>query len=141
MSKAISITYDQFAFGLGRQDRLVRKSSHVWHLEYTKSSPEVRSDYRARWMTQYIMGNLDVTQQVAERILSQSREQRTKANQASYLRGSNQFKYHIKRPEALPATSSTTVSKQEDLVEKALALVESLTKAQQAKFFARVSRK
>jgi hypothetical protein len=32
-------------------------------------------------------------------------------------------------------------SAQEDLVEKALALVESLTKAQQQKFFARVSRK
>ena len=33
------------------------------------------------------------------------------------------------------------VSAQEDLVEKALALVESLTKAQQQKFFARVTRK
>jgi hypothetical protein len=140
MSKAITITYDQFAFGLGNQDRLVRDTSLVWHKEYKQASPEVKSDYRARWMTQYIMGNLKVTQPVAERILSQSREQRNKANQASYLRGSNQFKYHIIRPEALPATSGT-VSKQEDLVEKALALVESLTKAQQAKFFARVSRK
>ena len=36
---------------------------------------------------------------------------------------------------------TTKGSAQVDLVEKALALVESLTKAQQAKFFARVSRK
>ena len=40
-----------------------------------------------------------------------------------------------------PSTAKPKVSAQEDLVEKALALVESLSKAQQAKFFARVSRK
>ena len=39
------------------------------------------------------------------------------------------------------STPKPKVSAQEDLVEKALALVESLSKAQQAKFFARVSRK
>jgi hypothetical protein len=39
------------------------------------------------------------------------------------------------------STPKPKVSAQEDLVEKALALVESLTKAQQAKFFSRVSRK
>ena len=39
------------------------------------------------------------------------------------------------------STPKPKVSAQEDLVEKALALVESLSKAQQAKFFARVTRK
>jgi hypothetical protein len=37
--------------------------------------------------------------------------------------------------------TSSKVSKQIDKVEQALALVESLSKAEQAKFFARVSRK
>ena len=39
------------------------------------------------------------------------------------------------------STPKPKVSAQEDLVEKALALVESLSKAQQQKFFARVTRK
>jgi len=47
-------------------------------------------------------------------------------------------------PSKVKVTGNATKPKgsaQEDLVEKALALVESLTKAQQDKFFARVSRK
>ena len=39
------------------------------------------------------------------------------------------------------STTSSTTRKKVDKVEQALALVESLTKAEQAKFFARVSRK
>jgi hypothetical protein len=140
MSKAINVTYTQFAFGLGKQSRLLRESSHVWHKQYVSADSDDRKSLREQWLTHYVMGNLDVAQPVAERILSKSRDDRTKDQQASYLRASNQFKYHIIRPEN-STTSSTTVSKQVDLVEQALALVESLTKAQQAKFFARVSRK
>lgn len=137
----IVVTYNQFAYGLGKQSRLLRDSSLVWHKEYAKADTATRSERRQVWLIEYMAGNLDVTQQVAERILSKTRDDRTKDQQASYLRASNQFKYHIIRPENKSTTSSTTVSTQEDLVEKALALVESLSKAQQAKFFARVSRK
>lgn len=140
-SNEIVVTYKQFAYGLGKQSRLLRDTSLVWHKEYVKADTTERQAYRQEWMIEYMAGNLDVTQQVAERILSKTREERNKTQQASYLRASNQFKYHIIRPETKSTTSSTTVSTQEDLVEKALALVESLTKAQQAKFFARVSRK
>jgi hypothetical protein len=44
-------------------------------------------------------------------------------------------------PKKKATATSSTVSKKVDKVEQALALVESLTKAEQAKFFARVSRK
>jgi hypothetical protein len=140
MSKAIVVSYSQFAFGLGTQARLLRESSLVWHLEYKKADSTTKADRRTEWLTNHLMGKLDIAQPVAERILSKSRTQRTKEQQGAYYRAYSDFSYHIIRPE-LTATSSTTVSKQEDLVEKALELVESLTKAQQAKFFARVTRK
>ena len=143
MSKAIIVSYSQFAFGLGTQARLLRESSLVWHMEYKKADSETRKARLDEWITQHLMGNLKIAQPIAERILSKSRTQRTKEQQAAYYRAYADFSYHIIRPETKKgsATSGTTVSKQVDLVEQALALVESLTKAQQAKFFARVSRK
>ena len=140
MSKAIVVSYSQFANGLGKQARLLRESSLVWHMEYRKADSTLRADRLKEWVTNHLMGQLDITQPVAERILSKSRTQRNKEQNNAYSRAYSDFRYHIIRPEN-SATSSTTVSKQEDLVEKALALVESLSKAQQAKFFARVSRK
>jgi hypothetical protein len=140
MSKAIAVSYPQFANGLGKQARLLRESSVVWHKEYAKADATSRAEYLKEWLTHHLMGQLDSTQQEVERILSKSRTQRNKVQNNAYSRAYSDFRYHIIRPE-LTKTSSTTVSKQEDLVEKALALVESLTKAQQAKFFARVSRK
>ena len=140
MSKAINVSYSQFAFGLGTQARLLRESSLVWHKQYVSADGDDRKSLRDQWLTNHLMGKLNIAQPVAERILSKSRTERTKPQQAAYYRAYADFSYHIIRPEN-STTSSTTVSKQVDLVEKALELVESLTKAQQAKFFARVSRK
>ena len=143
MSKEIVVSYSQFAFGLGTQARLLRESSLVWHLEYKKADSTTKADRRTEWLTNHLMGKLDIAQPVAERILSKSRTQRTKDQQAAYYRAYSDFSYHIIRPENTTSstTSSTTVSTKVDVVEQALALVESLTKAQQAKFFARVTRK
>jgi hypothetical protein len=143
MSKAIEVSYSQFAFGLGKQARLLRESSLAWHMEYRKADSALRADRLAEWITQHLMGQLDVTQQVAERILSKSRTQRSKEHNNAYSRAYSDFRYHIIRPETkkASATGSTTVSAQVDVVEQALALVESMTKAQQEKFFKRVTRK
>ena len=136
----IAVSYSQFAFGLGTQARLLRESSLVWHLEYKKADSTTKADRRNEWLTNHLMGKLDIAQPVAERILSNSRTQRTKEQQAAYYRAYSDFSYHIIRPEN--TTSSTTKgSAQVDVVEQALALVESMTKAQQDKFFKRVTRK
>jgi len=136
---SIVVSYSQFAFGLGTQARLLRESSLVWHLEYKKADSTTRADRLKEWVTQHLMGQLDVTQQVAERILSKSRTQRNKEHNNAYSRAYSDFRYHIIRPET--KKDSATVSAQVDVVEQALALVESMTKAQQEKFFKRVSRK
>ena len=135
--KDIAVTYDQFAFGIGKQAGLLRTTSLVWHKEYVASDAEVKADYRKRWLTQHLQGNLDVTQQVAERILSNGKGTRNKAQQDAYYRAYSDFRYHIIRP----VKKGVATSSQVDVVEQALALVEAMTKAQQTKFFARVSRK
>ncbi len=139
--KSINVSYSQFAFGLGNQARLLRESSLVWHLEYVKADSDTRKARLQEWIVQHIMGQLGITQSVAERILSTSREKRSKDNNLAYSRAYSDFRYHIIRPEKKKATTSSTVSCQVDIVEKALELVESMTKAQQQKFFKRVTRK
>jgi hypothetical protein len=142
MSKAITITYPQFANGLGKQARLLRDTSLVWHTEYRKADSTTRADRLKEWLVNHLMGQLDITQPVAERILSKSRTQRNKEHNNAYSRAYSDFRYHIIRPETKKdSATSSTVSKQEDLVEKALALVESMTKAQQGKFRTRVTYK
>ena len=141
-SNQIVVSFSQFAFGLGKQDDLLRESSLVWHLEYVKADSATRKARQDEWIVNYFMGNLKVTQKVAERILSMSRTQRTEAQQASYYRAYSDFSYHIIRPaknKKGSATSGTAVSSQQDIVEQALALVESMTKAQQSKFRTRIT--
>ena len=142
MSKAIIVSYSQFAFGLGTQARLLRESSLVWHMEYKKADSETRKARLDEWITQHLMGNLKIAQPIAERILSKSRTQRTKEQQAAYYRAYADFSYHIIRPETKKGSATSgTVSTKVDVVEQALALVEAMTKAQQDKFFKRVTRK
>lgn len=136
--KSITVSYSQFAFGLGKQDRLMRESSLVWHTEYVKADSATRQARLQEWLVQHLMGQLNVPQRVAERILSTPRTKRSKEQQSAYYRAYSDFSYHIIRPEK---KKGNTVSSQQDIVEKALELVESMTKAQQEKFFKRVTRK
>jgi hypothetical protein len=139
--KSINVSFSQFAFGLGKQFSLLRKSSFVWHVEYVKGDSDTRKARLQEWLVEHLKGSLSITQQVAERILSTSREKRSKEQQACYYRAYSDFRYHIVRPETKKDSATSSTTAQVDLVEKALELVESLTKAQQEKFFKRVSRK
>lgn len=139
MSKAIVVSYSQFAFGLGKQGRLLRESSIVWHKEYVQADSATRKEKLHEWLVQHLQGGLDVTQQVAERILSKPRTERSKVHNNAYSKAYSDYRYHIIRPET--KKDSATGSAQVDVVEQALALVESMTKAQQEKFFKRVTRK
>ena len=141
MVKTIAITFPQFANGLGKQARLLRDTSLVWHKEYHATDAEGRKAYLQEWLVNHLQGALKTTQQVAERILSKSRTQRTKVEQDAYYKAYSDFRYHIIRPELAKKKSGSggSTSAQVDLVEKALELVESLSKAQQAKFRARIT--
>jgi hypothetical protein len=129
-SKGSSISYDQFAFGIGAKDGITRDESVVWHKEYLKADKADRADYAFDWRLNYLMGNLKISEKEADRILSQTRDQRKAEHQKAYKRANSQFVYHIVRP-----VEKSGVSKQVKVtVDKVVELFEQLSKAEQAKF-------
>lgn len=99
-------------FALGQSHRLTRTSTLVAHKEYTKSTPEQQEQLRKDCIVQFIMGALSTekkpcTLETAERILSQSRDDRTDDAQDAYYQASSKFRYHIIRPESKPAPESS----------------------------------
>jgi hypothetical protein len=82
--------------------------------DYTKSTPEQQEQLMHDCIVQFIMGYLSTedkpfTQKAAERILSQSRDDRTKDAQDAYYKGYSKFRYHIIRPENAPESSGRKV--------------------------------
>ncbi len=135
-SNQIVVSFSQFAFGLGKQGRMLSESTLVWHLEYVEADSATRKARLQEWLVQHLMGGLDVTQKVAERILSTPRTKRSDDNNKAYSKAYSDFRYHIIRPKKKKdsATSGTAVSSQQDIVEKALTLVEQMTPAQLKRF-------
>ena len=128
--KGSDITYDQFAFGIGTQARITLEESVVWHKQYIKEDKEAQKAWAYEWRVNYLMGFLQVSSKEADRILSQSRDERKPDHQKAYKRANSQFVYHIVRPEDKPtAFKQTKVS-----LDKVVELFEQLSKAEQAKF-------
>ena len=127
--KGTAITYDQFAFGLGHQSRITLEESEVWHKQYIKEDKEAQKEWAYQWRLNYLMGFLNIKGQQADRILSQSRDERKPDHQKAYKRANSQFVYHIVRPEQATSFKQTKVS-----LDKVVELFEQLSKAEQAKF-------
>ena len=99
-------------FALGQAHRLTRTSTLGAHKEYIKSTPEQQAQLRHDCIVQFIMGAMSTdkkpcTLETAERILSQSRDDRTKDAQDAYYQGNSKFRYHIIRPESKPEPESS----------------------------------
>ena len=127
--KGSDITYDQFAFGIGTQARITLEESEVWHKQYIKEDKEAQKAWAYEWRVNYLMGFLQVSSKEADRILSQSRDERKPDHQKAYKRANSQFVYHIVRPEQATSFKQTKVS-----LDKVIELFEQLSKAEQAKF-------
>ena len=110
MTKAITTT--QLFYALGQAERLTRTATLQAHKDYTKSTPEQQDQLMRDCIVQFLMGYLSTdkkpfTQESAERILSQSRDDRTKDAQDAYYKGYSKFRYHIIRPEPTPEPESS----------------------------------
>jgi len=111
----LAITTTQLFFALGQAERLTRDATLKAHKDYTKSTPEQQAQLMQDCLVQFIMGYLSTekkpfTKESAERILSQSRDDRTKDAQEAYYKGYSKFRYHIIRPETeLPESSGRSV--------------------------------
>ena len=100
------MTTTQLFFALGQAERLTRDATLQAHKDYTKATPEQKAQLRHDCLVQFIMGYTNCTQKAAERILSQSRDDRTKDAQDAYYKGSSKFSYHIIR-DTKPASSAS----------------------------------
>ena len=130
----MKVTLNQFAFQVGTNDALTRKYSTVWHEQYITMDKQQQKVVRLDFLQGYITGNLKVSSKESDRILSLTRYERTKEQQLSYLRASSKFIFHISR------TEKSGVSKQVDIVAKALALVGEMTSAQKRSFLNKLAK-
>jgi hypothetical protein len=103
------ITTTALFFALGQAERLTRDATLTAHKDYTKSTPEQQAQLMHDCLAQFIMGYTNCTLKVAERILSQSRDDRTKDAQDAYYKGYSKFRYHIIRPNDEPESSGRQV--------------------------------
>ena len=108
------MTTTQLFFALGQAERLTRAATVQAHKDYTKSTPEQQAQLMHNCLVQFIMGYLSTeekpfSEKAAERILSQSRDDRTKDAQEAYYKGYSKFRYHIIRPESEPESSGRQV--------------------------------
>ena len=104
-----AITTTQLFFALGQAERLTREATAQAHRDYTKSTPEQQAQLMHDCIAQFIMGYTNCTLKAAERILSQSRDDRTKDAQDAYYKGYSKFRYHIIRPATEPESSGRQV--------------------------------
>ena len=96
MSK-LTITLSQFAHDLGAAQRITLEVSTVWHKQWRTSTPETRTALRDEFLTHFMRGMLACTVTEAVRVLTLTKGERNKAQQAAYMAASQKFKYHISR--------------------------------------------
>jgi len=94
-------------FALGQAEKMTHASTLGAHKEYAKSTPEQQAQLMHDCIVQFIMGYTDCDLKAAERILSQTRTERSKKSQDAYYKGYSKFRYHIIRPESKPEPESS----------------------------------
>ena len=99
MTKAnvITVTYQQFAEGVGRTDRMTLEASLAWHKEYLTLDAEKQSDWRYDFVLNYVIGRMDCSRKQAEIICNKTRTERTANQEKAVNSGSKKFAEHISR--------------------------------------------
>jgi len=105
MKKAITTT--ALFLALGQAERMTRDATLGAHKAYAKSTPEQQAQLMHDCIVQYIIGYTECDLKAAERILSQTRDERSKKSQDAYYKGYSKFRYHIIRPEPTPEPESS----------------------------------
>ena len=106
-----AITTTALFLALGQAERMTRKATLGAHKEYAKSTPEQQAQLMHDCIVQFVIGYTECSLKAAERILSQTRDERSKEAQDAYYKGYSKFRYHIIRPESddLPESSGRQV--------------------------------
>jgi hypothetical protein len=107
MTKAtkLVVTYQQFAEGVGRSDRMTLEASLAWHKTYVKLDSASKALWQKDFILNYVVGRLDCDMEQAEIIYAQTRSQRKHDHEKAVNSGGSRFREHISR------TSSTSSKK------------------------------
>ena len=99
MTKAttVVVTYQQFAEGIGRTDRMTLEASLAWHKQYVKLAKEKQSEWRYDFVLNYVIGRMDCTRKEAEAICEKTRVQRTAEQEQAVNAGGKKLGFHISR--------------------------------------------
>ena len=100
MTKAIKVTYQQFAQGVGATDRITLEASLAWHKEYVKLAKEKQGEWKQDFVLNYVIGRMDCTTTQAEAICEKTRVQRTAIEEKAVNGGNAKFRFHISRTES-----------------------------------------
>jgi len=131
MAHAI-VSHNQFFFNLGTVDRLTLEASLPLHRAYVAGTPAQRTDLRNRAVLHYVMGKLKITQVQAEKIIEQTRSQRSAEHEKAVNAASKKAAHHLVRdfkPEQSkqePKVIKVNAAKVEAIIE----LADGLTKAE-----------
>lgn len=96
---AITVTYQQFAEGVGRTDRMTLDASLAWHKEYVKLNAEKQSEWKYDFVLNYVIGRMDCSRDEAVVICGKTRVQRTVKQEQAVNAGGKKFSFHISRTE------------------------------------------
>ena len=140
MAKHITLTFATFAHSLGAHTRLTLAASKLWHEEYIGADKATQTARREEFILNFLIGYLtsgdkpmayDAAEKRAEKIMGQTRDERTADDHKLYSAARMKFTYHIVRPE-----KSADGAGMADPVAKALEWVAKMTPAQKRKFLA-----
>ena len=128
---AITVTYQQFAEGVGRTDRMTLEASLAWHKQYVKLGAEKQSEWKYDFVLNYVIGRMDCSRDEAVVICSKTRVQRTVKQEQAVNAGGKKFGFHISRNEKSDA-KKPAVAVPKQLVSNIVAEIidAGLTKAQ-----------
>lgn len=97
---AITVTYQQFAEGVGASDRITLEASLAWHKAYVKLDAEKQSEWKHDFVLNYVIGRMDCTAKQAEIICGKTRAERTANEEKAVNGGGAKFRFHISRTES-----------------------------------------
>lgn len=128
---AITVTYQQFAEGVGRTDRMTLEASLAWHKAYVKLDAEKQSEWKYDFVLNYVIGRMDCSRDQAVVICGKTRVQRTAKQEQAVNAGGKKFSFHISRTEKSDA-KKPAVAVPKQLVSNIVAEIidAGLTKAQ-----------
>jgi hypothetical protein len=128
---AITVTYQQFAEGVGRTDRMTLEASLAWHKAYVKLDAEKQSEWKHDFVLNYVIGRMDCSRDQAVVICGKTRVQRTAKQEQAVNAGGKKFSFHISRTEKSDA-KKPAVAVPKQLVSNIVAEIidAGLTKAQ-----------